>query len=119
MRVAVPLFGNQVAFGFWSSDRFLIADVENGEIVCERQHRIRVSGRPERLSEKLLVELVGLGVKIILYGGNDLNFIPLSESKGIHVIDGVWGDAREAIELFSRGGIALSGGRGWSHGRVN
>ena len=119
MRVAVPLFGAQVAFGFRAARRFLIADVENDEIVDERLHRVRVSGRPERIAEELLVELGRLGVKIILCGGNDLSFVPLSESKGIHVIDGVWGDAREAIEALSRGDIALGGGRGWPHGRAN
>ena len=97
LRVAVPLFGDQVAPRFGFSERFLIADIENGLVVREEQHEITGPGWRERI-----VELGRMGVKVILSGGYSLQSLPFAESKGIHVIDDIWGDASHAIELFAR-----------------
>ncbi len=114
MRVAVPLFGYHVAPRCEFANRFLIAEIEEGNIVCEEKYKTIAPGRPDRPIEDLLDELGCLGIKVILLEGYDVQFAPLAESKGIHVIDGVWGDAHQAIESFARGETLQNSSRdGW------
>ncbi len=108
IRVAVPLFGDQVAPRFGFADRFLIADIEKGEVVGESKYEANSPRDSKRRAERLLVELRILEVKVILYGGFDQHCVPLAASKGIHMIDGVRGDPHRAIEWFSDGGVVPS-----------
>jgi len=96
MLVAVPLFGRDVAPRFRFADRFLIADISNGEFSSELYAVMR-GGWPGRL-----MELKRLGVRTVLCSGFNRRFVPLAASMGINVISGLGGDARAQIEAFAR-----------------
>jgi predicted Fe-Mo cluster-binding NifX family protein len=123
MRVAIPLFGDDVAprFGFASS--FLIADVEDGQVTAVTRYATRAVSWLERIQE-----LCRLDVNVILCCGYDQRFVPLAQSKGINVQTGVWGDARRAVEALAAEGPrrcrkrrrrGKRGGAAWSAGANN
>lgn len=110
MIVAVPLFGQEVAPRFGFAERYLVAEIENEQVVRADLVATEFRGWVNRLSE-----LRGLGVEVILCGGFNRAFLPLAEGLGIHVLAGLAGDARRAVEAFSRGYPARGLGRGSRH----
>ena len=98
MIVAVPLFGRDVAPRFRFADRFLIADVRDGEFTSEQVASLR-GGCSDRL-----MELKRIGVQTVLCSGFNRRFVPLATSIGIHVISGLGGDAWTTVEAFAHGG---------------
>ncbi len=98
MRVAVPLFGNDVAPRFGFADSFLIVEISNKRIVREDRYITAVSSWVNRLGE-----LKDAGIEIILCGGFNRTYLPLAEQLGMQVIPGLVGDARETVEAFLRG----------------
>ena len=98
MIVAVPLFGQEVAPRFGFAESFLVAEIENEQVVRADLIATEFRGWVNRLSE-----LRNLGVEVILCGGFNRAFLPLAEDLGIHVMAGLAGDAHRAVEAFSRG----------------
>ena len=98
MRVAVPLFGQDVAPRFGFADEFLVVDVLDGNVINERRLDINSSGWQGRLSE-----LRGLGVELLLCGGFNRRFEPLANTMGIEVVSGLAGDVRVLLGSLARG----------------
>jgi predicted Fe-Mo cluster-binding NifX family protein len=111
MKVAVPLFGRDVAPRFGFAEEFLIADIDREGETGARRVRIAGTGWPARLEE-----LQRLEVDAIVCGGFNRRFVPLAESCGMRVLAGVVGDAQEAIASLARGdppGAYDRGEPGW------
>jgi len=99
MKIAIPLFGRNVAPRFGVADQFLIVIVKEGKI--EQSKKMYVADDVcliDRLSE-----LEHRGVGVILCGGFNRKFEPLAETFGIQVIAGLVGNATVLAEAFARG----------------
>ena len=121
--LAVPLHGDDVAPRFCSADRFMIAELDG-----DRVRRVRQLSVPEEGWSERLERLSAAGVRVLLCGGFNRNFLPLAERFGIRVIFGLAGEADRLIEAFlrneieryqflpSRGRHRRRHGGGWRHG---
>lgn len=98
MRVAVPLFGQDVAPRFGFADSFLIADISPAGAHLSNQVICLVGGWATRLNG-----LRALNVRVLLCGGFNRTFIPLAQNMGIQVHAGCAGDARRVVERFANG----------------
>lgn len=98
MRVAVPLFGQEVAPRFGYADNFLIAELKDGKVVCVDDIRLEFSDWHLRLEQ-----LHKRGVDTILCGGFNRFYLPFAKILKIDVIAGLSGDADQLVEAFARG----------------
>lgn len=99
MKVAVPLFGQDVAPRFGEASQFLIAESHSGDVVSwETLALDRVGDWIFRLSE---LELAG--VNVALCCGFNRFYWPLAIEKRIRVITGATGEARSLVEAFVHG----------------
>lgn len=128
MRVAVPLFEDQVAPRFGFADRYLMVTIEDGAVVGREVHNFSTGGWHQRISR-----LVEDGVAVLLCGGFNRGFAPFAQSLGLEVVAGLSGRAADLVEAFARGEEMKStfctggrhawkrrnrsGGRGPCHGR--
>jgi len=98
MRVAVPLFGDEVSPRFGCSARFLVATVENGRIVDQQVHDA------SHLAPWQLPGFVAtLGVSKVICGGVHRTFQAEMENLGLEVIWGVIGPAAAALAALANG----------------
>jgi predicted Fe-Mo cluster-binding NifX family protein len=116
MRLAIPLFGSEVAPRFGCAERILVADLREDGSWEEAAQSLGLLPWPARLQH-----LAQLGVTVLLCGGFNRHWLPLAESLGIRVIWGLWGDARELISAFHAGRLQTPpafghGGRGRGRG---
>jgi predicted Fe-Mo cluster-binding NifX family protein len=117
MRVAVPVFGQDVAPRFGFAEEFLVADISNGNVVRESLISVSDAGWYKRLAE-----LKGLGVELLLCGGFNRRFEPLAQTLGIEVVAGLAGEVSTLLESYARGedlpvlyGCRAGSGRGRTH----
>lgn len=115
--LAVPLHGEDVAPRFCSADQFLIAEGSDGRL------RVRRLSLSEEAWSQRLERLSAAGVRVLLCGGFNRDFLPVAEGLGIRVISGLAGKAERLIEAFISDDIeryrflpcrARRGGRGGS-----
>jgi predicted Fe-Mo cluster-binding NifX family protein len=116
MKAAVPIFESDVAPRFGFAERLLVAEIEDHRVVECKEVRIRGQGWPGRLEE-----IRELGIRILLCGGFNRSFLPLSENLGIRVVTGLSGEGRGVLEQFARGELSLTAraGRPCSRGAGN
>jgi predicted Fe-Mo cluster-binding NifX family protein len=86
MRIAIPLFGDQVAPRFCAADEVLLVDVDGGEETTRRT--LDLGGRSLARRLDLLHEL---GVQQLLCGGFNRSFLPQAERLAIQVFWGLCG----------------------------
>ena len=98
MRVAVPLFGQDVAPRFGFANTFLVAEIEDSRVLGTKLVSIETGSWANRLSN-----LESLGIKVLLCGGFNRAFTPLAEDLGIDIHAGLTGDAHQVVEAFARG----------------
>jgi predicted Fe-Mo cluster-binding NifX family protein len=98
MKVAVPLFGKDVAPRFRYADRFLVAEIAEEQVVVVDHIDLDFAGWPFRLGF-----LRDLGVDVILCGGFNRCFTPLAESLGVRILTDLNGVAEKVVEAFARG----------------
>ncbi|MBW2529685.1 MAG: hypothetical protein JRI23_36250 [Deltaproteobacteria bacterium] len=99
-RVAVPLFGEEVAPRFCSADRVLLADVLGRSV--GPLHRISLG---DASWAHRLAELAAAGVTVLLCGGFNRRFHPLAERHGIEVIWGLFGSAERLVHAYADGAL--------------
>ena len=95
--LAIPLHGSDVAPRFCSAEEFIVVEINEGRVSLT--HRLKLSeagwaARLERLSK--------YGVRVLLCGGFNRDFLPKAKGLGIQVIFGLAGDANSLIEAFLR-----------------
>lgn len=99
-RVAIPLFGSEIAPRFGFAQRFLLADLEEG---CVRD---RLEIDVSRLGwHRRLVLLEEQGVTLLLVGGFNRRFLPYAESLGVSVSWGHTGPVDALLEQLCRGAL--------------
>ena len=100
MKVAIPLFGDEVSPRFGCSAKLLMADVENGRVLSQS---------PLDVSEMGGCGLAGFlndsRVEVVICGGIHQRHRDELESGGLRVIWGVIGRASEALEAFAAGNL--------------
>jgi predicted Fe-Mo cluster-binding NifX family protein len=98
MRVAIPLFDDEVSPRFGVSGRFLVATIDDRHVqaqAVEDVSHICPQDFPEFLSS--------LGVAKVICGGVHRRFRDELERRGIEVIWGVIGSAAEALSAYLGG----------------
>ena len=119
IRIAIPLFGDDVAPRFCFTPRMLIAELEENKI--ESRSMLDVEGLRWR---DRLEALARDDVQVIVCGGFNRRFLPYAEALGLQVVWGQSGEANEVLEALLRGdvmpnkdGTGPCEGRGQGRGR--
>jgi len=99
-RLAIPLFGEEVAPRFCFADEVLIAEVVDDAVVSTQRLEMDGVAWPERLGQ-----LAASGVSLLLCGGFNRRFRPAADSRGIRVVWGLEGRADRLIGVFCREGL--------------
>jgi len=99
MKIAVPLFGRDVAPRFGFVDQFLIATIAKKHV----GQSITIAVGENAGWHERLEQLKQHGVEMLLCGGFNRRFEPLATSFGIKVIAGLTGDALTLAETYARG----------------
>lgn len=110
MKIAVASEINEVAGHFGHCESFNIFTTENGVIVsheCVENPGHRPGFLPNFLSE--------LGIEVIISGGMGGGAIDIFNEKHIKVITGAQGNAKDAAELYLKGGLESTGAVCSSH----
>jgi len=98
MKVAIPLFRDDVSPRFGCSEAFLVASIEDGQV---KSREVKdVSQLPAR---QLTDSLASWGVAKVICGGVHHRFQQEMEQRGIEVIWGVIGTASDALEALIQG----------------
>ncbi len=98
MRVAIPLFGSDIAPRFGFADVFLIAVTEESSVIRTELVSIDIGSWAGRLAH-----LKDLHTEVLLCGGFNRAFVPLAEDLGIAIFAGLFGDAQRTLEAYARG----------------
>ena len=98
MRIAIPLFGKRVAPRWFYSDKTMLAQITDEQVVSRKIVETMGMSEEERLSQ-----IVDLGIDVFICGAIEQEFIEMANSYGIEVIQDV---AAEVEEILS----ALQGG---------
>jgi len=98
MRVAVACDGNQVSPHFGRCERFLIADIDGGQVTVRQW--LAIPGHQPGLLPQLMAEQE---VDCVLAGGAGPRAIGMFTEAGIEFIAGVSGDAAEVLAALAEG----------------
>jgi predicted Fe-Mo cluster-binding NifX family protein len=117
MRVALPVFGEDVAPRFCFARELLVVDLDGDQ--RETGRRFVLFGS-ERWGQRIRL-LEELGVKVLLCGGFNRRLQPMADQAGIQVFWGQRGEAETILEAFREGKLdapaRLQQGRGRGRGR--
>jgi len=100
MRVAVPLFENDVAPRFCFAREMLVATIDDGRVASRERLLVEALPWPERIRR-----LEELGVTVVLASGFDRYQIPMASARGIRVYCGLGGSADAVLEAYCAGEI--------------
>jgi len=100
VRIAIPLFGDEVSPRFGCATRFLLVDVEAGRPMRREVKDLVALGSPPG---QLAAFLKSLEVNKVVCGGLHARFRRDLEALGIEVIWGVIGTAEEAVSTLISG----------------
>lgn len=98
MRIALPLFGSDIAPRFCFAREMLVVDLVEGKETSRRHVMFGHEYGPQRIRT-----LSEYGVKVILCSGFNRHFLPLAQESGIEVVWGLQGDIEDLIERFLSG----------------
>jgi len=104
MKIAAACEGKTVTEHFGHCEGFMIFDVQNNEITGSQ-----FIPNPGHRPGFLPVFLHEKGVNVIISGGMGGGAVDIFNEKGIEVIIGVSGDAREAVSYYLRGELKSTG----------
>ncbi len=99
-KLAIPLFGGQVAPRFCYADEFLVVGHDCREITSTARVSLAHLSGAERLAT-----LARMGVKALVCGGINRHFFPLAKGLGIRVEWGLAGEAEALAEAYCCGDI--------------
>lgn len=104
MKIAVACEQDMVAEHFGHCENFNIFEVENKQII-----KSETLANPGHKPGFLPNFLYDIGVKVVISGGMGGGAIEIFNEKGIEVITGVKGSAKDATEQYLRGVLKSSG----------
>lgn len=104
MRIAVASEGVNVTEHFGHCEGFLIYDAENGKILQEE-----MVANPGHKPGFLPNFLADRGVKVIISGGMGGGAVDIFNERGVEVVVGASGAAKNAVESYLRGELKSTG----------
>ena len=104
MKISVASMGNTVAGHFGHCENFNIFTVEDKKVVA-----VESVANPGHKPGFLPNFLADLGATVILSGGMGGGAVEIFNERGMEVVVGVQGDAREAVEAFLKGELKSTG----------
>jgi len=104
MRIAVASEGGSVTEHFGHCENFNIYDAENGNIVKEES--IRNPGHKPGFLPNFLADR---GVDVIISGGMGGGAVDIFNERGVEVVVGAAGDAKNAAASYLRGELKTTG----------
>ena len=104
MKIAVASENRKVCEHFGHCESFLIAETEGGHIISS-EFIPNPGHRPGFLPNFLN----DMGVKVVIAGGIGGGAIDIFDEKGIDVISGAGGDAKEAVSAYLAGTLVSTG----------
>ena len=104
MKIAVACMGAQVSGHFGHCENFTIFDTDNNQILHET-----IIPNPGHKPGFLPNFLGDQGVEVIIAGGMGGGAVEIFNQRGIEVIVGVQGPAREAVETYLKGELHSTG----------
>lgn len=122
-RIAIPVAETRVSPVFDVAHKFLLADLENGQVISRAQHEMKVQSAYARA--RLLAEL---GVGVLICGGISWPLAMMIETQGVRVIPWVMGEVEEVLTAHMSGQLLAPSftmpgcrrgrrRRGWGGGR--
>lgn len=104
MKIAAAAMGKNIAGHFGHCENFIFFDVENGKITGENS-----VPNPGHRPGFLPNFLADNGAEVIIAGGMGGGAVDIFNERGVEVIVGAEGDAREAAEAYLRGELETTG----------
>ncbi|NLP46478.1 MAG: dinitrogenase iron-molybdenum cofactor [Epulopiscium sp.] len=104
MKIAVASEKNQVTQHFGHCENFNIFDIEGDQIV--KNESIPNPGHKPGFLPNFLNDI---GIDVIISGGMGGGAVEIFNEKGIEVITGAQGDAKESVELYLQGKLKSTG----------
>lgn len=104
MVITVAAMGNEVAGHFGHCEHFLFFETENGKIISEK-----AIANPGHRPGFLPNFLADNGTNVIISGGMGGGAIDIFNERGIEVIIGATGLAKNAVEAFLRNELKSTG----------
>lgn len=104
MKIAVASEGKMVTEHFGHCEGFSIFEVQNNQII--KAESIPNPGHKPGFLPNFLNDM---GVKVIISGGMGGGAVDIFNEKGIEVITGARGDAKEAAEKYLKGELKSTG----------
>lgn len=114
MKIVVAAMGKEVAGHFGHCENFIFFDTEENKIVSEESvpnpgHR--PGFLPNFLADK--------NAEVIISGGMGGGAVDIFNERGVEVIVGASGDAREAVEAYLKGELVSTGSICHEHQHAN
>ena len=100
MRIAIACDGTKVTEHFGHCDGFAVFDAENGAIV--HQETVANPGHRPGFLPNFLADR---GVQVIISGGMGGGAVEIFRQRGVDVVTGAQGEAREAAERYAAGAL--------------
>ena len=104
MRIAVAAMGTTVAGHFGHCENFIFFDAEDGKITAEKS-----VPNPGHRPGFLPSFLADNGAEVVIAGVMGGGAVDIFNERGVEVIVGVEGEARNAVETYLRGELKSTG----------
>ena len=103
MRIAIACDGTKVTEHFGHCDGFTVFDAENGAII--REETIANPGHRPGFLPNFLADR---GVQVVISGGMGGGAVDIFRQRGIQIVTGATGEARDAAERYLKGALISS-----------
>lgn len=104
MKIAVPSNGRKICEHFGHCENFNLFEAQDGRIVSEQS--IPNPGHKPGFLPNFLADM---GVTVVVAGGMGGGAVTIFEERGVEVVAGASGDARDAVERFLKGELKSTG----------
>jgi predicted Fe-Mo cluster-binding NifX family protein len=104
MKIAVPSSGRMICEHFGHCENFNLFEAQDGRIVSEES--VPNPGHKPGFLPNFLADM---GVTVVVAGGMGGGAVTIFEERGVEVVAGASGDARDAVEQFLRGELKSTG----------
>ncbi|WP_312941711.1 NifB/NifX family molybdenum-iron cluster-binding protein [Oscillibacter sp.] len=104
MKIAVASNGKDIFGHFGHCETFLLFDVKNGKITSEQS--VPNPGHKPGFLPNFLADQ---GVNVIIAGGMGGGAVDIFNERGVEVVVGAEGNARQGVEAYLRGELKFTG----------
>mgnify|MGYP000867925005 CR=1 FL=1 len=104
MKIAVPSSGRKICEHFGHCENFNLFEAQDGRIVSEES--VPNPGHKPGFLPNFLADM---GVTVVVAGGMGGGAVTIFEERGVEVVAGASGDARDAVERFLKGELKSTG----------